>query len=113
MDKLDEIKDVGFVEVISDPLNRIVILTKEQRDWSVKEIEQLRKWTNDLQAGMYINCVYCGHRYGLDTEVPVSMADVLKEHIEQCPKHPLFEAKQEIKRLNLLVQKRDNEKDSI
>ena len=40
-------------------------------------------------AGMYINCVYCGHRYGPDSEVPAAMADVLKEHIEQCPKHPM------------------------
>lgn len=63
------------------------------------ENERLRNWVNDLQAGMYINCVYCGHRYGPDTEIPTSMANVLKEHIEQCPNHPLFEAKQEIKKL--------------
>ena len=68
----------------------------EKRD---KEIERLRDWVNDLQAGMYINCVYCGHRYGPNTEIPTSMADVLKEHIEKCPEHPLFEARQEIERL--------------
>ncbi|KKN30936.1 hypothetical protein LCGC14_0828870, partial [marine sediment metagenome] len=62
----------------------------------VEEIERLNSWVNDLQAGMYVNCVYCGHRYGAETEVPASMADVLKEHIEQCPEHPLFEARQEI-----------------
>jgi hypothetical protein len=38
---------------------------------------------------MYINCVYCGHRYGPDDEIPATMADVLKEHIAQCPKHPM------------------------
>ena len=38
---------------------------------------------------MYINCVYCGHRYGPSDEVPASMADVLKEHVEQCPQHPM------------------------
>jgi len=65
----------------------------------VEEIERLNSWVNDLQAGMYVNCVYCGHRYGAETEVPASMADVLKEHIEQCPEHPLFEARQEIERL--------------
>lgn len=27
------------------------------------EIKRLRDWMNDLQSGMYINCVYCGHRY--------------------------------------------------
>ena len=53
------------------------------------ENKRLEDWINDLQAGMYINCVYCGHRYGPDTEVPPTMTDVLKKHIEQCPKHPL------------------------
>jgi hypothetical protein len=47
------------------------------------------KWVNDLQSGMYINCVYCGYRYGPNSEIPATMADVLKEHIEQCPKHPM------------------------
>ena len=60
---------------------------------------RLQEWVNDLQAGMYINCVYCGHRYGPDTEVPATMADVLKKHIEQCPKHPLFHAKKRIREL--------------
>jgi hypothetical protein len=38
---------------------------------------------------MYVNCVYCGHRYGPKENTPVSMADVLKDHIEKCPKHPM------------------------
>jgi len=53
------------------------------------ELERMQQWINDLQSGMYINCVYCGHRYGPRKNTPVAMADVLKEHIEQCPKHPL------------------------
>jgi len=44
---------------------------------------------------MYINCVYCGHRYGPDDEVPATMAEVLKEHIEQCPEHPMSALKAE------------------
>jgi hypothetical protein len=48
-----------------------------------------KAWINDLQSGMYINCVYCGHRYGPDPGTLVAMADVLKTHIEKCPKHPL------------------------
>jgi hypothetical protein len=52
------------------------------------ELERLRAWVNDLQSGMYINCVYCGHRYGPDPGTPVAMAEVLKRHIEECPKHP-------------------------
>lgn len=46
-------------------------------------------WVADLQSGMYVNCVYCGYRYGRREEVPESMADVLKAHIEKCPKHPM------------------------
>ncbi len=63
------------------------------------EVERLQAWINDLQSGMCINCVYCGHRYGPDPGTPVAMADVLKQHIEQCSKHPLSQAKAEIERL--------------
>lgn len=53
------------------------------------QIEQLNKWVDDLQSGMFINCVYCGHRYGPKDGTPVTMADVLKRHVVQCPKHPM------------------------
>lgn len=53
------------------------------------ELERYKGWVQDLQAGMYVNCVYCGHRYGPSDNVPVSMADALKQHIEQCPEHPM------------------------
>jgi hypothetical protein len=59
------------------------------------EIVNLKQWIDDLQSGMYINCVYCGHRYGPNDEVPTTMADALKEHIEQCPKHPMSKLKSE------------------
>lgn len=65
------------------------------------EIERLRAWIDDLQSGMYVNCVYCGHRYGPEDEVPSSMADVLKEHIAHCPKHPMSALKAEIERLEV------------
>ena len=58
------------------------------RDWQ-EDIEQLQQWIDDLQSGMYINCVYCGHRYGPQDEVPSTMANVLKQHIEICEKHPM------------------------
>ena len=67
----------------------------ERRCWSDEfsgwkdEVAELKRWVSDLQAGMYINCVYCGHRYGPDDEVPSTMADALKEHVERCPKHPM------------------------
>ena len=72
---------------------------------AIAEIERLRGHVNDLQSGMYINCVYCGHRYGPDPGTPVAMADVLKAHIEECPKHPLLHAKAEIERLRKEVKK--------
>ena len=37
--------------------------------WRDEEIERLKNWVNDLQAGMYINCVYCGHRLRASLEV--------------------------------------------
>lgn len=61
-----------------------------------QEINRLKQWINDLQSGMYVNCVYCGHRYGPEESTPASMADVLKEHIEHCPEHPMSKSKQEI-----------------
>ena len=70
---------------------------------AAQEIERLKAWVNDLQAGMYINCVYCGHRYGPDTEVPESMAEVLKEHIEQCPEHPMSKIKKHCEGLEGVV----------
>ena len=64
-----------------------------QRDAARAEVKRLQQWVNDLQSGMYINCVYCGHRYGPDPGTPVAMAEVLKRHIEQCPSHPLSHVK--------------------
>lgn len=58
-----------------------------------KELERYKQWVKDLQSGMYVNCVYCGHRYGPADRVPASMADVLKQHIEKCPEHPLSQYK--------------------
>ncbi len=63
------------------------------------EVSRYREWVNDLQSGMYVNCVYCGHRYGPSEETPVSMADVLKEHIEHCPEHPMSKLKAENERI--------------
>jgi hypothetical protein len=56
------------------------------------EVKRLKKWVSDLQSGMYVNCVYCGYRYGPDPGTPVAMADVLKAHIAKCPEHPLSKA---------------------
>jgi len=53
------------------------------------ENARLQQWVSDLQSGMYVNCVYCGHRYGPGETTPVTMADALKKHVENCPKHPM------------------------
>lgn len=66
------------------------------QEYLKKQVSELKEWVNDLQSGMYINCVYCGHRYGPNTEISASMADVLKEHIGQCPKHPMSVLKKKI-----------------
>ena len=60
-----------------------------------KERDEARAWVSDLQSGMYINCVYCGHRYGPQDKVPSTMADALKAHIEVCEKHPMRAIKKE------------------
>lgn len=67
------------------------------------ENERLESWVSDLQSGMYVNCVYCGHRYGPGETTPVSMADALKAHVEQCPKHPMSALKAEVERLHQSV----------
>lgn len=63
-----------------------ILLEKNKLETDNRKLQQ---WVSDLQSGMYINCVYCGHRYGPKDEVPASMADVLKKHIETCPDHPM------------------------
>lgn len=64
-----------------------------------EETDRLHRWVSDLQRGTYVNCVYCGHRYGPESDTPSSMADVLKEHIEQCTEHPMSKLKQEFEQL--------------
>src|SRR5262245_56132348 len=65
------------------------------------EMERLNQWVADLQSGLYVNCVYCGHRYGPGETTPVTMADALKTHVEQCPKHPMSTLKTENAALRL------------
>lgn len=59
--------------------------------WSNRhgELARYKQWVADLHSGMYINCVYCGHRYGPHAEVLATMAETLKHHVEECPEHPL------------------------
>lgn len=77
-----------------------------------QEAESLKSWVSDLQSGMYVNCVYCGHRYGPKETTPVTMADALKAHIEECPKHPLsiLKATNELMRTDLAAARAENER---
>jgi hypothetical protein len=70
-----------------------------QRDTHLKGVGRLQAWVNDLQSETYVNCVYCGHRYGPNPCTPVAMADILKEHIEQCPQHPMGALKKQVEQL--------------
>ena len=74
------------------------------------EIKEMNEWVNDLQSKMYVNCVYCGHRYGPKESTPVSMADCLKAHIEKCPKHPMSKLKQQIADLKRELDAADKER---
>jgi len=78
-----------------------------------KENERLQQWVNDLHSGMYINCVYCGHRYGPKKNTPVAMADVLKSHIEQCPKHPLSQMKSRAEAAERKLSEAERERDDL
>lgn len=53
-----------------------------------EEVTKLRQWVNDLQSGMYVNCVYCGHRYGPNETTSITTADAPKTHIETVPRPP-------------------------
>jgi len=61
------------------------------------DLQRYRVWVDDLQAGMYVNCVYCGHRYGPGSKpLAATQQQVLHEHIAQCPEHPLSDALERI-----------------
>lgn len=67
------------------------------------EVRRHKAWVDDLQKGLYVNCVYCGHRYGPNPGTPVAMAEVLKTHILQCPEHPMYALKARCNRIEDLL----------
>lgn len=81
--------------IIEDQKDTIIAFEKSHAALKA-ENERLVKWVDDLQSGMYISCVYCGHRYGPKDKVPYTMADALKQHIETCPKHPMSALKKSL-----------------
>ena len=97
MDNLDEM-ELKLLRKMNQEKDAEITSLKEEN-------ERLVKWVDDLQSGMYINCVYCGHRYGPKDKVPCTMANALKQHIEQCPKHPMSALKK-----SLAAAKQENER---
>lgn len=90
---------------LNELLNQL-LLTKlsyggacELADLIRKEIKRLEKWVADLQSDKYINCVYCGHRYGPIEETEQTQQEILYAHIQQCPEHPLSKAQKRIDEL--------------
>lgn len=51
------------------PTAQAKIATLEAKKAALEEkLAEANQWISDMQAGCYINCVYCGHRYGPDDE---------------------------------------------
>jgi regulator of replication initiation timing len=87
-----------FYQVVEE-LHQERLAMIESNKYLQSEITRLYTWVGDLQGEMYVNCVYCGLRYGPRDKTPVAMADVLKSHIEICPHHPMSALKAENQRL--------------
>lgn len=83
---------IVYFPVVTAERNRL----HEELEAARAEIARLKGWVGDLQSGMYVNCVYCGHRFGPGETTPVSMADALKEHVERCPEHPMSQLRAEL-----------------
>lgn len=64
-----------------------------------QELARYRQWVSDLQSAMYVNCVFCGHRYGPLSSAATTSAEILREHIEQCEQHPLSYARADLRSL--------------
>lgn len=70
----------------------------------------LNAWIADLQSGLYVNCVYCGHRYGpREFTSDTSAQHKLEKHIEGCPKHPLSQLRRHANRMAASVLKESQE----
>lgn len=62
--------------------------------------DRLWRWVQDLQGGMSVNCVHCGHHFE-----GVGNGDLLRQHVMTCPKHPLAAALQEVATQALTIEK--------
>ncbi len=90
----------AFYKAVYPEYTRLAMMSNGEEEVlrdATQTINELRQWVDDLHRGTYVNCVYCGHRYGPSKTTPVSVADVLKEHISRCPKHPMSKLAQQNK----------------
>lgn len=55
------------------------------------------------QINLTINCAYCGHICGPYNESREMIEGRLREHIEHCDKHPVFEMRKQIKELEKIA----------
>lgn len=81
-ERWEQVKGVTWFKDIQKEVTEYVELLRAQ-------VARQLQWISDMQSGCYINCVYCGHRYGPLETAPVSRAEMLKQHIEVCPEHPM------------------------
>ena len=72
---------------------------EEQINQLTAKNKKLLNWVRDLQDQGWVTCVYCGHRYGPRDKTPTALADALKEHVGQCPEHPMSKLKKENEQL--------------
>ncbi len=80
------------VEELKEQVTRL----QEENAVLVHDRDATRRWVNDLQAGQYVNCVYCGYQYGPVDTTPDAPSALLQAHVEQCPAHPMAQLKAEL-----------------
>jgi len=88
------ISEGDLVAALKVAAEYIVWLTRKWNECVVSK-KKMKAHVDDLQSGMYVNCVYCGFRYGPKETTPVTMADALKEHVERCEEHPMSKLRKE------------------
>lgn len=47
-------------------------------------VARLRQWVEDLQGDCWVNCIYCGWRFGPMKELPFSTREVFTGHLKKC-----------------------------
>lgn len=82
------------VELILERLRSDLTTSNHMQKQAARLIIQMQQWVADLLGGLYVNCVYCGHRYGPVEDTPTSNEQLLFEHIIVCPQHPLRAARE-------------------